>query len=491
MSNTSLIDDVVAERGFPGKFSPALIRAAKRAVLAPQRAAREDFRRLRMVTIDGAEARDFDDAVACVRLPDEGFRLWVAIADVAAFVGAETALDQEARRRGNSVYLPDRVLPMLPPALSDEVCSLNPGEDKMCLVCEMEIYAGEVRQYRFARGLMHSQRRLVYEEAAAEMRSGAKYLRALAAVSETLRQTRRNNGAFMMERPESQISLAANGEVQVQENQRNIAHLAIEECMIAANRCAADFVICRGLPALHRIHKKPPAANIAKLRGVLAPLGIAFSSNPAACDFSTALAQISAHKPALADCLLPLLLGALARAEYAADSKTGHFGLACSRYLHFTSPIRRYPDLLVHRAIIAGLVGEKPASEDLSAIGAHCSASEVAADKAGWECRQRLLCRRAQQQVGMEFDGIISGTKPFGFFITVAELGLDGMVRLASLSGFWHYDCGAQQFTRRRGGQQLGLGSPLRVRLTAINAEKGRADFQVTAYEAAAINAAG
>ena len=468
----------------PGAFSAAQNREAERAakiVPAQDDAAREDLRKLRLITIDGADARDFDDAVFCAPADGGGFVLWAAIADVAAFVPPGGALDLEARRRGNSVYLPDRVLPMLPSALSNGACSLASGEDKLCLACEMEIRAdGTIQKYRFMRGLMRSKRRMTYPEAAREMRNGAQYMRTLAQVGDALRRERRARGAFMMERPELQAALSANGAPELQVVRRNEAHLAIEECMIAANRCAADFVIRRRLPALHRVHKKPAADNVKMLRAILSPLGISFPARPAARDFGDAMDSIAAKDAALADCLLPVLLGALSRAEYAPDSKTGHFGLACARYLHWTSPIRRYPDLLSHRAILAGLAGDKPKIPDLREIGAQCSQSEVAADKAGWDCRQKLLCWRAQNQVGREYEVMISGAAQFGVFVFSPELGVDGMLRLASMPGYWTCDAEKRQLTRRGDGRVLGLGAQLRARLVSVSPEKGRANFEAT-----------
>lgn len=479
LSGASLIDDVAALRGLPGEFSSALSRTAARVARSPESAEREDLRKLRFVTIDGSDARDFDDAVYCSQLSGGGFQLWVAIADVSAFVHHNSPLDVEARRRGNSVYLPDRVLPMLPPALSNGECSLNPDEDKLCLACEMKIIGGEIKSYRFTRAVMRSQRRLTYEEAASDIQRGAHHLRALAKVGRVLRQERQARGAFMMERPEIHVALSPNGAPELQTSVRNEAHLLIEECMIAANRCAADFVIRRRLPALHRIHKKPSGDNVKALRAILSQLGVAFPARPAARDFSIALEQIAAKDANLADCLLPVLLGTLARAEYAPNEKTGHFGLSCSRYLHWTSPIRRYPDLLTHRAIIAGLCGQKAKMPDLRATGEHCSQTETIADKAGWDCRQRLLCWRAQEWTGREFEVMVSGAASFGLFLTSPELGIDGLLRLSSLPGYWQHDPDLRRIVCRNNGNVIGLGDRMRARLTSVVPEKGRADFEL------------
>ena len=484
ISGASLIDDVVAARGLAAEFAPSLTQAAAKAAnsdAAADEVAREDLRKLRWITIDGADARDFDDAVACVPLSSGGFRLWTAIADVAAFVPPQSPLDEEARRRGNSVYLPDRVLPMLPSALSNGACSLNPDEDKLCLACAMDIDGGDIKKYRFTRGRMRSKRRMTYDEAAREMDGGPQYLQSLSAVGRDLRRRRRERGAFMMERPETIAALNADGIPELRTTRRNEAHLLIEECMIAANRCAADFVIRRRLPALHRVHKKPTAESVRMLRALLSSLGVDFPARPAAQDFGDAMDAVAAKDAALADCLLPVLLGALARAEYAPDEKTGHFGLSCARYLHWTSPIRRYPDLLAHRAILAGLSGETPRLPDLREIGAHCSQTEIIADKAGWDCRQKLLCWRAENEVGREYEVMVSGAAPFGLFVASPELGVDGMLRVSSMPGYWRYEPERRRMTRRD-GRVLGLGARLRVRLSSVSPEKGRANFEAVAF---------
>ena len=476
----ALIDEVVAAHELPGDFSAELTQSAIHAAKNPVEVSREDFRELHLFTIDGEDARDFDDAVAAAPLPNGGFRLWTAIADVAAFVKDGSPLDKEARRRGNSVYFPDRVLPMLPDALSNDACSLSPDQDKLCLLCEMDIVDGEVKKYRFARGIMRSRRRLTYEDAADGMQNDVRPLTDLAAAGKALRQARKENGAFMMERPEWQ-AIIADGETTLRECRRNKAHWVIEECMIAANRCAADFVIRRRLPTLHRIHRKPSTENVRNLSRLLGGLGVDFPARPVAADFGRALEAIVAKDEGLADCIVPVLLGTLSRAEYAPDEKTGHFGLSCSRYLHFTSPIRRYPDLLVHRAIIAGLSKQnkqKVAVGDLAALGAHCSQTETAADKAGWDCRQRLLCHRAMAHVGQEFDAMVSGVAPFGIFVAVRELGVDGMIRLSSLPGYWRYDEKKREISAN--GRVLGLGMRLRTRLASAMPEKGRANFEPT-----------
>ena len=480
ISPVDIIDNIIDKANVKDGFDSDLLKKAKEAKMSVTPSGdREDFCHLPLLTIDGADARDFDDAVAGMADKNKGYRLWVAIADVSAYVAVNSALDKEAGRRGNSIYLPDRALPMLPPTLSNDACSLNPEQKRLCLVCEMTIAKGEIIRYRFARGLMCSQRRMTYEQATEEMEHTTKNnnLAALLAVSQQLKQKRRQAGAFMMERPDRQV-LMTDGAPQLQICRRTLAHIVIEECMIAANRCAADFLIQNQLPALHRIHKKPSGQSVATLTEVLKKLGVDFPSKPIASDFSEALDSLTAKHPHLVECLLPTVLGALARAEYAPDEKTGHFGLACARYAHFTSPIRRYPDLLAHRAIIAGLKKQKITMPDLSKIGEHCSQTESNADKMAWNCRQALLCWQAQQYIGREYDAFISTVTHFGVFVIAPELGIDGLVKFSALSGYWHYDAQLRQASNGK-GDILSLGTLLRVRLTAVSPLNGRADFQV------------
>lgn len=480
-----LVDSVVAERGFLVGFSEVEEEAARRAAAVPLGAeGRKDLRGQALITIDGEDARDFDDAVGMRRLEDGGLELTVAIADVAAYVEAGGALDAAAAKRGNSVYLPDRVLPMLPAVLSDGACSLKPNEDRWCLCCVMQMDGeGNVVRYRFFRGIMRSARRMNYDEAAAIMHGDVACEMETPALlwelAQRLRRQRMARGAMMLEKPEKACTVDDEGRLRAGDQPRNIAHWAIEEAMIAANRCAADLLVQRRRPALHRIHAKPAADKVRLLADALLPMGIRFPLNPAAADFGLALDEAEKIDPALAEALTPLVLGTLSRAEYAPKEEVGHFGLACARYAHFTSPIRRYPDLLTHRAILAVLAGEESplAAGELTAVGAHCGETETAADKAGWDSRQRLLCVAAEKLIGCEYEGYVSGMAGAGFFVTVGDLGIDGMVRFASLPGYWRVNVDKRTATAPDGSVVLTVATKVNVRLSAVVPEKGRVDF--------------
>lgn len=438
---------------------------------------RKDYRDTPFVTIDDDSARDFDDAVYCQKTDDDSaILLVVAIADVAAFVAPDSVLDNVARSRGNSVYLPDRVLPMLPAALSEGACSLLPGEDRFCLACEMEVIDGIVRDYCFRRGIMRSAQRLNYQTASKMMRSGE--LALFADMTADFRRRRRDNGGMMIERPETKVRLQ-NETLHREETHRDIAHWAIEECMIAANQCAADFLVRRRVSALHRVHKKPAEAGIRKLAGVLRRMAIPFPSRPLAADFGDALDIADTRSPMLGAALTPVILGALGRAAYSPDSDSGHYGLACERYTHFTSPIRRYPDLITHRALLKAM-GDDGGSiiTDLTQTGEHCSQTEHIADKMEWQIRQRLFCRAVEGEIGEVADGYVSGAVAFGLFVNSPDLRIEGMVPFAKLSGYWQFDEPSQSITSRD-GKTFSLGDKLRIRLDSVTPEKGKANFSL------------
>lgn len=490
MTPTELIDALIYERGLATVFPASALAEAERFAKSPPGVGgeRRDLRHLPLATLDGADARDFDDAVWGETQNDGRTRIIVAIADVGAHVPAGSALDREARRRGTSVYLPDRVVPMLPEALSNNACSLRADEDRLCVGADMTVENGETASYRMFRGVMRSRRRMTYDEADAEARFGdgkgkisaelRKSLLALGAAAEAMRENRRQRGGMLLERPEK-TARVADGRVFAAEFSRNAAHWLIEECMIAANRCAADFLIRHRRAALHRAHKRPDDEAVAKLALALRSAGLPLlPRRPKAADFAAPLIAAEKKDPRLADALMSTVLGAIGRAEYSPDFKTGHFGLACRRYLHFTSPIRRYPDLVAHRVLTGILKGEKTAAlSDLAELGRHCSETEAAADKMGWNCRQRLLCWAARERMGDEFDAYVSGAAQFGIFVYAPEAGMDGMLRLSSLPGYWRKEPGMARFVSSRDGRVISLGDKLRLQLAAADPQTGKADF--------------
>ena len=491
MTPTELIDALIYERGLATVFPASTLAESERFAKSPPGAGgeRRDLRDLPLATLDGADARDFDDAVWGENLDDGRTRIVVAIADVGAHVPDGSALDREARRRGTSVYLPDRVIPMLPESLSNDACSLRPDEDRLCVGADMTVDNGETVAYRMFRGIMRSRRRMTYDEADAEARFGdgkgkipgelRKSLLALGAAAETMREHRRRRGGMLLERPEKAAQVR-DGRVYAVEYSRNAAHWLIEECMIAANRCAADFLIRHRRPSLHRAHPRPDDESVAKLAMALKSAGLPpLPRRPQAGDFAAPLLAAEKKDPRLADALMSTVLGAIGRAEYTPNFKIGHFGLACKRYLHFTSPIRRYPDLMAHRVLTEVLTGAKSGAEtsELTELGRHCSETEAGADKMGWNCRQRLLCWAARERLGDEFDAYVSGAAQFGIFIYAPEAGLDGMLRLSSLPGYWRKDPNAARFSSTQDGRTLGLGDKLRVQLAAVDPQTGKADF--------------
>lgn len=491
----NLVDSVVADYELTPGFSAAELAEAKQAAAAGvSESGRLDLREMCFVTIDDPQASDFDDAVHCECLESEDgseeFLLSVVIADVAAYVKPGSALDTAAARRGNSVYLPGQTFPMLPPVLSSDTCSLLPATNKAGVLCQIHTKNAHIHRYRFARCVINSKRRLSYEEAEAMVAQPpgnfatpeAKSLVALDQLAQILRRQRREGGGMVLALPEKKCWVD-NDDLQVTDSQYNRARQLIEEAMILANRCAADFLIRNKQPALHRIHMRPPAENIAQLKAVLTPfhLLLAGGGTPQASDFSDLLETVEAKDPRLLPILLPHVLGALARAEYTPDETTGHFGLACDRYLHFTSPIRRYPDLLAHRAIIAVLensgVAYTPA--ELAEVGKHCSEQEKQADKASWDCHRKLMCSQAVHYQGGTYEGDISGFLKFGFFVRIPELELDGMVRFAQLRGYWQFD--EKSYTATAGDEQeaLTLGMRVKVKIDVVNAERGRVDLSL------------
>ncbi|MGI9338017.1 MAG: RNB domain-containing ribonuclease [Gammaproteobacteria bacterium] len=477
-SYESLVDALVAERGLTDGFDDSANAEAKKAAANfGGNDRRKDYRDTPFVTIDDDSARDFDDAVYCRKADnDDAVLLVVAIADVAAFVAPGGVLDNVAKLRGNSVYLPDRVLPMLPAALSEGACSLRPGEDRFCLACEMEVLDGMVRDYCFRRGIMRSAQRLNYQNASKMMRSGE--LALFAEMTAAFRRRRRDNGGLMIERPETKVRLQ-NETLHREETRRDIAHWAIEECMIAANQCAADFLVRRRVPALHRVHKKPADAGMRKLAGVLRQMAIPFPSRPVAADFGYALDIADSRSPSLGAALTPVILGALGRAAYSPDDESGHYGLACERYTHFTSPIRRYPDLITHRALLKAMGdADGRITADLTQTGEYCSQTEHIADKMEWQIRQRLFCRAVQDDIGEVAEGYITGAAAFGLFVNAPKLRVEGMVPFSKLPGYWQFDEPSQSITSRE-GKTFSLGDKLNIRLDSVIAEKGKVNFSV------------
>lgn len=456
---------------------------------------RWDLRTTPLVTIDGITARDFDDAVYCERRGNN-WRLLVAIADVSSYVRPGTTLDREARKRGNSVYFPDRAIPMLPEALSNGLCSLNPDVDRLCMVCEMTINAdGRIVRSRFAEAVMRSHARLTYDTVAAILADHDSPLRAeyaglvphldqLHALYQAMRVSREQRGAMDFDTQETVIEYGADRKIErIMPTERNDAHRLIEECMIAANVAAARFLQRNKMPGLYRIHEGPSKERLKKLRAFLGELGLGLGGGdkPTPKDYTRLLQQV--HDRPDAHLIQTVMLRSLAQAVYQ-PGNLGHFGLALEAYTHFTSPIRRYPDLQVHRAIRHVLQGGKPADfppnhAELAGLGEHCSMTERRADEAVRDAVEWLKCEYMLDKLGQVFDGIITGVTGFGLFVELRGAFVEGLIHVTSLrNDFYHFDPVGHRLHGERSGQVYRLGDGVRVRVTRVDLDERKIDFE-------------
>lgn len=455
---------------------------------------REDFRNHLLLTIDGADAKDFDDAVCCEK-SGSGWRLWVAIADVSSYVERGTALDAEAKRRGTSVYFPGRVVPMLPEILSNGLCSLNPEVDRLSMVCEMNISAsGEVENYRFSEGLMRSHARLTYNQVAAMVIDGdaalcqqyadlLPHLHELYQLYQVLAKKRAQRGAIDFETVETEIVFGEHRKIEkLTPIIRNDAHRVIEECMLAANVSAANFLLENKIAALYRNHKGPTDEKLKALKEFISPLGLILSGGdePQAKDFSKLLNEIK-ERPDF-EVLQTVMLRSLSQAVYEAEN-VGHFGLSFEAYAHFTSPIRRYPDLLVHRAIKHIVRGQKASTynytqEQMSELGQHCSITERRADDATRDATDWLKCEYMLDKVGEELEGRISTVTGFGLFVVLDDIHVEGLVHITALKDdYYQYDKMSHRMKGERTGQIYQLGDKIKIKVAAVNLDERKIDF--------------
>ena len=456
---------------------------------------REDITGLPLVTIDGETARDFDDAVYCER-QGRGFRLVVAIADVSHYVRPGSALDDSAYERGNSVYFPRRVIPMLPEKLSNGLCSLNPQVERLCTVCDMAItQTGTIKQFRFYPAVMFSHARLTYTQVAAALYDqdpaaletvGAllPHLQNLDKLFRVLLKARAKRGAIDFETQETRMIFDDQGKIEkIVPESRNDAHRLIEECMLAANVCASEFLQRHEHPALYRVHEGPTPEKLVKLREFLGSFGLQLpgGDDPHAGDYARLLASLQG-RPDL-QLLQTVMLRSLRQAVYSPDN-LGHFGLAYEAYTHFTSPIRRYPDLLVHRAIKAVLTGERyqPPQEsgEWEAIGLHCSMTERRADEADRDVENWLKCYYMRDRIGEEFIGSVSAVVPFGLFVALDDVFVEGLVHISDLGNdYYHFDDAHHTLVGERTGKRYRLSDRVRVQLVRVNMEAGKIDFRL------------
>ena len=462
---------------------------------------REDLRGLGFVTIDGEDARDFDDAVYCERTAS-GWRVVVAIADVSAYVVPGTALDEEARVRGNSVYFPDRVIPMLPASISNGLCSLRPHEDRLCLGCELIVTtSGRMHRSRFFEGVIRSRARLTYTEVSGALERGdaevrerltdsVPMLELLGDAYSALRRARDERGAIDFDMTETRIVLGADSRVErLEPAERNVAHRIIEECMVAANVAAARLLERHRLPALFRIHEGPSPEKVEELRVFLDEFRLKLGGGdaPEPRHFA-AVIERAASRPD-AHLIQTVMLRSLSQAAYA-PGNVGHFGLAHRAYVHFTSPIRRYPDVVAHRAIRHVLrrgrpgVFEPALGSSLAAIGDHCSMTERRADDATRDAVAWLKCEFMLEKLGEAFDATITGVAAFGVFATLDDIYVEGLVHVSALgSDYFHFDPARHRLSGERSRRSFRLGDRIRVCVASVDLDERRVHFEPVGKE--------
>ncbi|WP_314816122.1 ribonuclease R [Aggregatibacter segnis] len=504
------VEIAIRKHDIPHSFPSAVEKQLKKwAEDVPEEAkrGRVDLRDLPLVTIDGEDARDFDDAVFCQK-QGKGWKLWVAIADVSYYVRPKSALDTEAYNRGNSVYFPNRVVPMLPEKLSNGLCSLNPQVDRLCMVCEITISAkGKMTDYQFYEAVMNSHARLTYNKMAKILEkdtalceryaSLVPHLQDLHEMYQALVKARQQRGAIEFETIESKFIFNALGRIErIEPVVRNDAHKIIEECMILANIASANFMEKHQEPALYRIHAVPGEEKLTAFRSFLAECGLSLSggNKPTPMDYAQLLEQIKQRPDH--ELIQTMLLRSMSQAVYSADN-IGHFGLALEEYAHFTSPIRRYPDLTLHRGIkylLAKKKGSKRKTtdtggyhyqlEEMDVFGAHCSSTERRADDATREVADWLKCEYMQDHVGEEFDGVISSVTGFGFFVRLNDLFIDGLVHISGLANdYYLFDMPKQRLIGENSGMIFRLGDAVKVRVEAVSLEQKQIDFSLISSE--------
>ena len=460
---------------------------------------RIDLRQLPLVTIDGEDARDFDDAVFCEPQEDGGWQLWVAIADVSYYVRPKKALDDEAQNRGTSVYFPEQVVPMLPEVLSNGLCSLNPNVDRLCMVCEMSISpSGKLQGYQFYEAVMNSHARLTYNKVWAILEGDPElykryfdhvpHLQNLYKLYKALKKSRAERGAIEFETQETKFIFNAERKIDhIVPVVRNDAHKIIEECMIMANVAAADMLQSNKAEGLYRIHEEPSEERLKSFLSYLSEVGISHGLTDKATpkQFCDVVKKIQGRPDQ--ELIQTMLLRSMQQAIYDPDN-VGHFGLALEAYAHFTSPIRRYPDLVVHRAIKAILdkqaqrkskTGGYAYNEDeVGMLGEHCSMTERRADDATRDVSDWLKCEFMQAHVGDSFEGVIASVTNFGFFVRLSEFHIDGLVHITTLTNdYYQYDETRQYLIGESGGTIFRLGDQVEVKVIAVNLDERKIDF--------------
>ena len=454
---------------------------------------RQELQHLPFVTIDGEDAKDFDDAVYCKRQAKGGWILYVAIADVSHYVRFDTELDQEALKRGNSVYFPQHVIPMLPEVLSNELCSLKPKVERLAMVCEMQIAEnGEIGCYRFYDAVIKSHARLTYNEVFAQLEKKTKKpsvllpeLQELQRLYHALLKQRKARGALDFSRIETRIVFSKDRKIErIEPVEHNYVHGIIEECMLAANVCASMFLLEGKIPALYRVHEGPSLEKLTDLRSFLVGLGLELKggNKPKTINYADLLQKIIGRPDE--HLVQTVLLRSLRQATYTPEN-VGHFGLAYEAYAHFTSPIRRYPDLINHRAIRYLLSGAKVKNyrytqTEMQNFGDHSSQTERRADDATRDVTAWLKCEFMRDKVGKKFAGIISGVTNFGVFVELKDIFVEGLVHVTSLKNdYYNFDAPHHRLVGKRSGIVYRLGDPVKALVTRVNLDDRQIDFEL------------
>jgi ribonuclease R len=498
--NTRVVGRLFEEHDLPYEWSDEILALEKKLpkkVTAKECEGRRDLRALPFVTIDGETAKDFDDAVYAEK-QGKGYKLYVAIADVSHYVKQGNAIDREARLRGNSVYFPRRVIPMLPEALSNEMCSLNPRVDRLALVCEMQISAqGEVKRYDFYEAVFHSQQRLTYTKVAKYLYENETvyanehgieekllpHIRHLDEVFQILLAARHKRGAIDFESSETEMRFTEDGKIsEIVPSKRNDAHRLIEECMLAANVSTANFLIEHEHPALYRVHEGPNEEKLAQVRGMLKDFGLSLGggNDPSPSDYAALIVKIKGRPDE--PLLNTVLLRSLRQAVYSPEN-VGHFGLSYEAYTHFTSPIRRYPDLLTHRAIKAILRNDVyDPKESWDALGQQCSMTERRADDATRDVVAWLKCYYMKDRLGETFAGTISSVTSFGIFVALDDVYVEGLVHISDLGqDYFKYDKDRHQIVGERTRKKYQLADRVNIKVVRVDIETSKIDFTLAA----------
>ena len=492
------IEVAIHSHGIPFEFSDETMKQAEKfgdSVKDKDKNERLDLRNKPLVTIDGADARDFDDAVYA-EPRDGGWKLYVAIADVAHYVDVNSALDVDAYERATSVYFPGRVVPMLPESLSNGLCSINPDVDRLCMVCEMNVNTdGVIESYDFKEGVMRSHARLTYTQVAdsLEDNDAAKvigdvfpHILDLYALYKAFAKARKQRGTIEFHTTETVINFTKDQRIEsIRPSVGNVAHKIIEECMVSANVCAAKFISKSKVPALYRVHEDPLDEKIDDLRGFLADLKLKLGSSSdkvTSADYAALSEEIKGRDDFHA--IQTLMLRSMRQAVYKAES-LGHFGLALTHYAHFTSPIRRYPDLLVHRALKHIIRKQKNSDyhyspEKMVHMGEHCSTNERRANEATRDAEFALKCEYMLDKIGNEYDAKVTGVVPFGLFVELSEHYVEGLVHITSLpKDYYNFEPKAHLLVGENRGLEYGLNDIVRIRVARVNMDERKIDFEM------------